>query len=126
MGRTWEALRRAEHERANDGETVEESASERVDEQPLSLWMEEELASIQVALHALEDRLELELGALRDELREGLAKAREQTAAPETVSSDRLRREIASLHAAAERIERRTRWTLFAVIATGLAVLLWL
>lgn len=147
MGRTWEALRRAERERDDeieelaeiaetagfepsegaDGPRGAEGVSGTIDEEPLSLWLEEELASLQVSLHAVEDRLELELGALRDELREGLAKAREHSpAAAESGSADRLRREIAALHAAAERVERRTRWTLYAVLATGAAALFWL
>jgi hypothetical protein len=128
MGRTWEALRRAERERDSEdseGLAGSEGGEGVIDEAPLSLWLEEELASVQVSLHAVEDRLELELGALRDELREGLAKAREHNPAAESASADRLRREISALHAAAQRVERRTRWTLFAVIAIGLAALLW-
>jgi len=135
MGRTWEALRRAERERDFELEGLEgldefegvggsEGGEGASDEAPLT-FLEEELASVQVSIHAVEDRLELELGALRDELREGLAKAREHNPAAESASADRLRREIAALHASSQRVEQRTRWTLFAVIATAVAALLW-
>lgn len=122
MGRTYEALQRAERARASThGSAVGLAASEEFSE-----WMQE-FAALRVAVHGLEDRIERELPALGDELRQALGKAeqaaKEQAAIREGAMEDRLAREITRVRAGLERVDQRVGWLIaLAAVATVLAL----
>lgn len=125
MGRTWDALRRADRARSERPR----GESERSPRDPFAgardpIRWTEELASLEVSVHALEDRLELELGGLRDELRETLAKAHEQAGTGERAAREEFRAEAIAVRRTNDRVELRLRWLLIAVAGLALVVLL--
>jgi hypothetical protein len=120
MGHSFDALLRAERERG------EKSGATGLTAEALVHWSED-LAALRVSVHALEDRIELELPALHDELRQSVAKA-VQTAGEATVARERageaqLGREIALLRFEVERLTRRAGWAIAAVGTVALLVL---
>ncbi len=125
MGKTWEALCRADRERQE--REVRQGREEREAALPPTAGSEavqrvlEDLATIQVAVHALEDRLESELAGMNDEVRETVTKLCEQMAAQQRNASDARQAELARLEGVTERVVRGVRWGL---IALGLVVVL--
>jgi hypothetical protein len=113
VGTTWEALKRTEQER-NDavarGETERTAQLER---------LVQDVSAACVSIHALEDRIELELTALRDELPQTIAKLSELSASRAKVAHEELRGEIAALADASWRLGRR--WNAVAALI-GVAV----
>ena len=117
VGSTWEALKRADQERTEAAARTEagQAASlEHLDH------LAQDVAAVRVSIGALEDRVELELHALRDELRQNLAKDAELAASHARVAHEELRGEIAALADASWRLGRR--WNAVAALV-GLAVL---
>lgn len=108
MGSTWEALKRAELERAG---VVGRAGAER--NAPLE-HLAEDVAATRVSVEALEDRVELEFHAFQDEVRQSLAKAAELSASRARDSHDQLRGELAALTDASWRLARR--WNVVAVL----------
>ena len=112
MGSTWEALRRAEHERG-------EAAAARANalEQ-----LAEDIAALRVTVHSLEDRVELDIGGLSDDLRQALAKADDLAAGRERAVEERLIHRLGWLAQASQRGERRLNaiTALVGLIALGL------
>jgi hypothetical protein len=117
MGRSFDALLRAERERG------EKPTGDALSSEDLIHWGED-LAALRVSVHALEDRIELELPALHDELRQTLAKAvqaaGEAGSARDRAAEDRLGREIALLRFDVERLTRRVGWAIAAIGAAAL------
>ena len=97
MSGTFEALKRAERDR-EQAEAARAAAFEQ---------LAEDVASLRVTVHALEDRVELEMGALHDELRQALAKADDAAASRARVTEDRLITRLNWIVQATLRSERR-------------------
>lgn len=97
MGSTWEALRRAEHER-NEAVATRQAALDQ---------LTEDVAALRVTVHALEDRVELELGGLSDDLRQAIAKAEDLAASRARGAEERLIHRLGWLTESAARGERR-------------------
>ena len=95
MSSTYDALRQAERDREKAGAAAALDA------------LAEDIAALRVAVHALEDRVELELGGLHDELRQALAKADDAAASRSRLSEDRLLSRLSWIVQAAARSERR-------------------
>ena len=114
MGSTWDALRRAEEDRS---ETVARRNAEQVAHLERLI---EDVSAARVTVHALEDRIDLELRALRDELPQSIAKIAELSASRARVAHEELRGEIAALADASWRLARR--WNAIAALI-ALAVL---
>jgi len=119
MGHTWdvlqraEALRRAQREREQAGGDIVEGAT--------AVQLAEDLAALRVSVHALEDRIELELGGLQDELRQALTKSGEETASRGRAALERLLGELSPLRDASRRLEKRVNWLVaFASVASAL------
>jgi hypothetical protein len=114
VGETWEALKRAEQECSEAGARAQAEQIAYLER------LTQDVSAARVSIHALEDRIELELGALRDELPQNIAKLAEQSANRARVTHEELRSEIAALADASWRLGRR--WN--AVVALiGLAAL---
>ncbi len=113
MGSTWDALRQAEQDREH---TKTEGARALTQ-------LGEDVAGLRVTVHALEDRVGHELGALSDELRQAIAKAQDQSASRARAGEDRLHVQLGWLAESSQRGERRIN-ALLAVI--GCAALVWL
>jgi hypothetical protein len=113
VGTTWEALKRSEQER-ND--TVARNEAERTAHLERLV---EDISAACVSIHALEDRVQLELSSLRDELPQTIAKLSELSASRAKVAHEELRGEIAALSDASWRLGRR--WNAVAVLI-GIAV----
>jgi hypothetical protein len=120
MGRTYEALLRAERARVEVGH----SSAAALSSETIAEWTED-LAALRVAVYALEDRMERELPALVDELREAIGKAeraaREQAGGCERAPESRLDQELAGVRAGIEQLERHG-WRLAGLVC-ALAVL---
>jgi hypothetical protein len=97
LGSTWEALKRAEQDRseasAAHGDALEQLA--------------QDIAALRVSVHSLEDRVELEMGALTDDVRQSLAKAGDLAAGRERAVEERLINRLGWLTQASQRGERR-------------------
>ena len=117
MGSTWDALKRAEQDRTE--------AAARADAEQIAHLerLAQDVSAARVSIHALEDRVELELNGLRDELPQSIAKLTELSASRARVAHEELRGEIAALADASWRLGRR--WNAVAALI-GLAVLAWL
>jgi hypothetical protein len=114
VGTTWDALKRAEQDRT-------EAAARAQAEQIAHLErLAQDVSAARVSIHALEDRLELELNALRDDLPQHIAKLAELSASRARVAHEELRGEIAALSDASWRLGRR--WNAVAALI-GLVVL---
>jgi hypothetical protein len=113
VGSTWDALKRAEQGRS---EAVA-AQSGALDE------LAQDIAALQVSVHSLEDRIELELGGLSDELRQSIAKARDLTASRGSAVEERLIAELGWVTEASARGERRLNLILVLVGLTALLVL---
>jgi hypothetical protein len=114
VGSTWEALKRAEQDRTE--------ASARVDAEQITYLerLVQDVSAARVSIHALEDRVELELNTLRDDLRQNLAKTAELSESRARAAHEELRSEVAALADASWRLGRR--WNAVAALI-GLAVL---
>ena len=111
MGSTWDALRRADQERT-DAAATQQGALEQ---------LTEDIAALRVTVHSLEDRVELELGGLSDDLRQAIAKASDLSASRGRVVEESLIHRLGWITEASARGERR----LNAIAAlVGLVVLL--
>ena len=97
MSGTFDALKRAERDRGQ-AEAARASALEQ---------LVEDVAALRVTVHALEDRVELEIGGLQDELRQALAKADDLAASRSRLTEDRVLTRLGWLVQALERGERR-------------------
>ena len=111
MGSTWDALRRAEEGR-NEAISAQQGALEQ---------LAEDIAALRVTVHSLEDRVELEIGGLSDDLRQAIAKAGNLPASRDGAVDATVVQRLGSLAEAAARGERRLN-AIAALIA--LAVLL--
>jgi hypothetical protein len=110
---TFESLKRAERDR-EQAETARAAAFEQ---------LVEDIAALRVTVHSLEDRVELEVGGLHDELRQALAKTEDLAASRSRLAEDRLLTRLGWLAQSAQRSERR----LNAIAAlAGFGALLWL
>ena len=98
MSGTLEALKRAEQDR-------QQAESAKAD---ALVQLGEDVAALRVAVHSLEDRVELETGGLSDELRQAIAKAEDLAAVRGRAAEERLHAEIGWLAYSFERVERRT------------------
>ncbi len=114
MGSTWEAFKRSELERVAAVERAESERNAHLEH------LAEDVAAARVSIEALEDRVELELHAFQDELRQSLAKAAELSASRARDAYEQLRGELAALTDASWRLGRR--WNVVAVLV-GIAVL---
>jgi hypothetical protein len=114
VGSTWDALKRAEQDRTEAVACAEAEQTTHLER------LVQDVSAARVSIHALEDRVELELNALRDELRQNLAKTSELSESRARAAHDELRGEVAALADAAWRLGRR--WNAVAVLI-GLAVL---
>jgi hypothetical protein len=113
VGSTWDALRRAEQER-NEAAVAQSGA---LDE------LSEDLAALQVSVHSLEDRIELELGGLADDVRQSIAKARDLATSRGNAVEERLIAQLGWVTEATARGERRLNAILALVAFTALLVL---
>jgi hypothetical protein len=113
LGSTWDALKHAEQER----ELAKVEGARAIAQ------LGEDVAGLHVSVHALEDRVGLEIGALSDELRQAIAKAQELNASRDRATEERLQVQLGWLAAASQRGERRIN-ALIAV--TAFAALIWL
>jgi hypothetical protein len=102
VGGTWEALKRAEQDRAE--------ASARADAEQITHLerLVQDVSAARVSIHALEDRVELELNTLRDDLRQNLAKTAELSESRARAAHEELRSEVAALADASWRLGRRS------------------
>jgi hypothetical protein len=94
---TYDALRQAERDREQAGTSVASAFDQ----------LAEDVAALRVTVHALEDRVELELGGLHDELREALAKLDDAAASRSRLSEDRVLSRLGWIVQAEQRSERR-------------------
>jgi hypothetical protein len=113
VSETFEALKRAERNR-EQAEAAHAAAFEQ---------LVEDISALRVTVHSLEDRVELDVGGLLDELRQALAKADELAASRSRAAEERLLMRVGWLVQASERAERRLN-VLVAVMAV--AALFWL
>ena len=97
MGSTWDALRRAEQER-NEAAEEQSGALEQ---------LTQDIAALRVTVHSLEDRLELELGGLSDDVRQVIAKADDLSAARGRAAEERLTSQLGWLTQASASGRRR-------------------
>jgi chromosome segregation ATPase len=97
VGSTWEAIRRAEQER-NESAAAQSGALEQ---------LTEDIAALRVTVHSLEDRLELELGGLSDDVRQVIAKADDLSAARGRAAEERLTNQLGWLTQATASGRRR-------------------
>jgi uncharacterized coiled-coil protein SlyX len=97
VGSTWDGLKRAEQERE---EAV--AAQSRALEQ-----LSQDIAALRVTVHSLEDRVELEMGGLQDDLSQAIAKAGDLSASRERGLEERLINRLGWLAQASQRGERR-------------------
>src|SRR5262249_41757681 len=114
VGATWEALKRAEQERTEAGARAQSEQIAHLER------LAQDVSAARVSIHALEDRIELELNALRRDLPQNIAKLAELSANRSRVAHDELRSEIAALADASWRLGRR--WNVVAALV-GFAVL---
>ena len=114
MGSTWDALRRADEQR-NESAASHGNALEQ---------LTQDVAALRVTVHSLEDRFELEMGALSDDLRQALAKADDLAAARERAVEERLINRLGWLTQASVRGERRLNTIAALAGVTSLLVLL--
>jgi len=114
LSSTWDALKRAERERLAAPERAETQQIAHLDQ------LMQDVAAAQLSIHALEDRVEVELQAFQDGLRHSLAKNAEIAASRARADHEELRGEIAALADASRRLGRR--WNAVASLI-GLAVL---
>jgi len=113
VGSTWDALRRAEQERSESA-AAQHGAFEQ---------LVEDIAALRVAVHSLEDRVELELGGLSDDLRQAIAKTDDLAATRGRSSEERLFHRLGWLTEASARGERRLNAIAAVVGFTSLLVL---
>jgi hypothetical protein len=113
VGSTWDALKRSEQERSDA--VVAQSGA--LDE------LAQDIAALQVSVHSLEDRIELELGGLSDELRQSIAKARDLAASRGSSVEERLIAELGWVTEASARGARRQNAILALVALTALLAL---
>jgi predicted nucleotidyltransferase len=114
VGTTWEALKRAERDRTEAGARAQAEQIAHLER------LAQDISAARVSVHALEDRIELELNALRDELPQNIAKLAELSANRARIAHEDLRGEIAALADASWRLGRR--WNAVAALI-GFAVL---
>jgi hypothetical protein len=110
LGTTWDALVQGDRNRLRD--TV--GAIEQ---------LTEDVSALRVTVHSLEDRVELELGAVQDEVRQAIAKSDELSAGRARAAEERLLNHLGWLAQASARTERRLN------VLTGVAAfaaLVWL
>jgi hypothetical protein len=94
---TFDALRQAERERGQ-AEAARAAAFEQ---------LIEDIAALRVTVHSLEDRFELEVGGLHDELRQAVAKLDDGAASRARLAEDRLLSRLNWIVSASQRAERR-------------------
>ena len=94
---TFDSLKRAERDR-EQAEAVRTAALE---------GLAEDIAALRVTVHALEDRVELEIGGLHDELRQALAKLDDAAASRSRAGEERLLTRLGWLVQSSQRGERR-------------------
>lgn len=124
MGQTWDVLQRADalrQEKLERERTGRDAAEGDATAVRLAEGLAEDLASLRVSVHALEDRVELELRGLQDELRQAIAKSNDQSASRERAAQERLLDELGQTRDASRRIEKRVNWLMaFATVASAL------
>jgi hypothetical protein len=113
VGSTWDALRRSEQER-NESAAAQAGALEQ---------LAQDIAALRVTVHSLEDRVELELGGLSDDLRQAVAKADDLAASRGRAAEERLINRLGWLTQASARGERRLNAVAALVGFTALLVL---
>jgi hypothetical protein len=113
VGSTWDALKRSEQER-NDAAAIQSGALEQ---------LVEDIAALRVTVNSLEDRVELELGGLSDDLRQAIAKADDVAATRRRAVEERLNSQFDWLTQASARGERRLNAVAAVVAFTALLVL---
>jgi hypothetical protein len=111
---TFESMRRAERDR-EQAEAVRVAALE---------GLAEDIAALRVTVHALEDRFELELGGLRDELRQAIAKADDAAATRTRAAEERVVTRLGWLVQSSHRGERRLNAAIALVVFGALISLL--
>jgi hypothetical protein len=97
VGSTWDALRRAEQDR-NEALSAQQGALEQLGE---------DIAALRVTVHSLEDRVELEIGGLSDDLRQAIAKAGSLPTSRDGAADATIVQQLGALSDAAARGERR-------------------
>ena len=111
LGSTWDALKRAEQAR-------DEAAG---DQAGALEQLAQDIAALRVTVHSLEDRVELELGGLSEDLRQSIAKAGDLAASRGRAVEERLIAQLGWVSETSARGERR----LNAIVAgVGLIALL--
>ena len=113
MGTTWEALRRAEQER-NEAAAAQSGALDQ---------LAEDIAALRVTVNSLEDRVELELGGLSDDLRQAIAKAEDLSASRSRATEERLITRLGWVTEASAHGERRLNAVVALVAFTALLTL---
>jgi hypothetical protein len=113
VGSTWDALKRSEQER-NDAAAIQSGALEQ---------LVEDIAALRVTVNSLEDRVELELGGLSDDLRQAIAKADDVAATRRRAVEERVNSHFDWLTQASARGERRLNAVAAVVAFTALLVL---
>ena len=94
---TFDSLKRAEQNR-EQAEAVRAAALE---------GLAEDIAGLRVTVHALEDRVELEIGGLHDELRQALAKLDDAAASRSGSGEERVLTRLGWLVQSSQRGERK-------------------
>jgi len=97
VGSTWDALKRAEQDRS-----VASAEQTGLLEQ-----LAQDIAALRVTVHSLEDRVELDLGGLSDDLRQAIAKADDLSASRARTSEERLVQRLGWITETSARGERR-------------------
>ena len=113
MSGTLDALKRAEQDR-KQAETAKADALAQLGE---------DVAALRVTVHSLEDRVELEMGGLSDELRQSIAKGQDLAASRGRAVEERLVHQLGWLTEASARGERRLNVVTGLVALTALVVL---
>jgi hypothetical protein len=113
VGTTWDALRRAEQERSELVATRSAALEELV----------EDIAALRVTVNSLEDRVELELRGLSDDLRQAIAKADDLSASRGRGAEERLANWFAWMTESSARGERKLNAVAAVVGLTSLLVL---
>jgi hypothetical protein len=113
LGSTWDALKRAEQSRS-EATTTQSGLLEQI---------AEDIAALRVTVHSLEDRVELELGGLSDDLRQVIAKAEDFATTRGRAAEERLGHHVDWLAQASARSEHRLNAVLAVTGVTALLVL---
>jgi hypothetical protein len=94
---TFDALKRAERDR-EQAESARAGALEQ---------LSQDISALRVTVHALEDRIELELGGLQDEMRQAIAKVGDLAANRSRAAEDRVVAQFGWLTQESQRSGRR-------------------